>query len=63
MYPQRVLTAILVTLIAIIVLTGCTPPPEEPCNFTANIAITAYRLPNSTSDVFGTMSAETHSKL
>ena len=52
----KVVLAFLVILIASLTLIGCTPSPEEPCNFTTNTSITAYRLPDSTSDVFGTMS-------
>ncbi|HLC05500.1 MAG TPA: hypothetical protein VJK02_20880 [Anaerolineales bacterium] len=44
---------------------GCTPTtPAGPCMFTANTAVTAYRLPDDSSDVFGTISAgETHEAL
>ena len=40
-------------------LTGCLPP--GPCEFTGNTALTVYRLPNASSEVFGTLPAgETH---
>jgi hypothetical protein len=50
---------IAVALIAVgIVLTACTPPvSSEPCMFTLNDSATAYRLPDNTSDVFGTASS------
>lgn len=39
-------------------LAGCTrPAPTDPCMFTANTPLTAYRLPDDTSDVFGVVSS------
>ena len=47
----------LAVLAASLVLTACkTTPTPEPCTFTANEPLTAYRLPDGTSDVFGVMS-------
>ena len=44
-------------LIAATILASCTPTaPAGPCEFTANVPLTAYRLPDGTSDVFGTIS-------
>ena len=49
---------ILVILAAGMTLAGCTPPASsEPCMFTANEPVTAYRLPDDTSDVFGVVSS------
>jgi hypothetical protein len=47
------------------ILSGCFPTaPTGPCEFTANVPLTVYRLPDSTSVVFGTMSSgETHTAL
>ena len=56
MNTQRAIYAILVILIASLILISCTPTPQQPCTFTANMPVTAYRLPDSASDVFGTMS-------
>jgi hypothetical protein len=40
------------------ILAGCLPPtPAGPCEFTANMALSAYRLPVDTSQFFGTMSS------
>ena len=48
---------LIVTLALLVIgvsIAGCTPPDSSgPCMFTANDAITAYRLPDDTSDVFG----------
>jgi hypothetical protein len=46
-------------------LSGCTPArPTGPCEFAANTAISAYRLPDDSSDFFGTVgSGETHEAL
>ena len=39
-------------------LTACAPSATtEPCTFTLNDSVTAYRLPDQTSDVFGTASS------
>jgi len=52
-------------LIAGLTLASCTLPASPvPCVFTANVSLTAYRLPDTTSDVFGTMPAgDTHEAL
>lgn len=44
---------------------GCVPStPEGPCSLTTNTAITVYRLPDGSSDLFGTMSpGETYEAL
>ena len=55
MRHQRIKVGILIALTTSLFLMGCTPTPE-PCTFTANMPVTAYRLPDSSSDVFGTMS-------
>ena len=47
---------ILALLAASILLTACTIP-SGPCTYTANVPVTAYRLPDDTSDVFGTVSS------
>jgi hypothetical protein len=48
---------ILALLLGSILLAGCNPSPStEPCTFTANEPLTAYRLPDDTSDVFGVIS-------
>ena len=48
---------ILALFLSSILLAGCNPPPStEPCTFTANEPLTAYRLPDSTSDIFGVIS-------
>ena len=60
-YPIIVLAILCLTLI----LSGCFPTaPTGTCEFTANVPLTVYRLPDSTSVVFGTMSSgETHTVL
>jgi hypothetical protein len=45
---------LLVISIFIVSTLSCTPTPE-PCSLTANIPVTAYRLPDITSDIFGVM--------
>lgn len=51
------LIIILALLLGSILLAGCTPPPSTAlCTFTANEPLTAYRLPDDTSDVFGVIS-------
>ncbi|RLE01149.1 MAG: hypothetical protein DRJ13_07390 [Bacteroidetes bacterium] len=53
---------ILMLLIAGLALAGCTP--SGPCQFTGNIPLTAFSLPDLSSDVFGTLPAgETRSVL
>lgn len=57
MRSQRVLITILVIVTAGLFLIGCTPvAPEESCMLTANMAVTAFRLPDGASDIFGTVS-------
>jgi hypothetical protein len=60
-YPIIVLAMLSLTLI----LSGCFPTaPTGPCEFTANIPLTVYRLPDDTSALFGTIpSGETHTAL
>jgi hypothetical protein len=53
MHHNRIAITILVIVVALL-LAGCTPPPES-CIMTANTSVTAYRLPDTSSDVFGTM--------
>jgi hypothetical protein len=50
------LVVLLVVFVSVL-MAGCTPTPSGPCTFTANTPLTAYRLPDATSDVFGTISA------
>jgi hypothetical protein len=65
MRKQKAVSPILGILLTSFILAGCIPStPEGPCSFTSNASLTIYRLPDSTSDVFGTMSAgETHEAL
>lgn len=65
MSAQRYRIIMLGMFLAGAVLAGCVPgTPEGPCSFTSNTPITAYRLPDSSSDVFGTMSSgETYEAL
>lgn len=49
------LIASLVVFVSVL-LAGCTPTPSGPCTFTANTSMTAYRLPDASSDVFGAIS-------
>jgi hypothetical protein len=53
---------VLLVLIIGISLAGCVPQdPSGPCEFTGNIPLTVYRLPDDSSDVFGVLPAgETH---
>lgn len=57
---MKIRTLLLITLailISSVVLTSCkTTPTPEPCTFTANEPLTAYRLPDDTSEVFGVIS-------
>lgn len=54
MKVRSYLIIILALLMGSLTLAGCTPSsPAEPCTFTANEPLTAYRLPDSTADVFG----------
>jgi hypothetical protein len=53
----RISMVVLISVLVSILLAGCTPTPSPgPCTFTANTAVTAYRLPEVTSNVFGTVS-------
>ena len=56
MYKQKIMGLILIHLVILLLLVSCTPTPEA-CSFMTNTPITVYRLPDNTSDVFGTMSA------
>jgi hypothetical protein len=50
----RVFPIVTLALLAVsITLAGCGSTPNEPCTFSANDPLTAYRLPDNTSDVFG----------
>jgi len=53
---------ILVLLPVSMLLSGCKPPSES-CTFTANEPLTVYRLPDDTSDEFGTMGSDTYKAL
>ncbi len=54
--------SVIFVLIIGFTLAGCLP--SGPCEFTGNTALTVYRLPNASSDVFGTLPAgETHEVL
>lgn len=55
MTRERIIEASLALLLLGVLLAGCTP--TGPCEFTANTPLTAYRLPVSTSMVFGTVSS------
>lgn len=54
--------SVILALIIGISLAGCFPQdPSVPCEFTANIPLTVYRLPDDSSEVFGILPAgETH---
>jgi len=56
------LFSVLLVLVVGISLAGCVPQnPSGPCEFTGNIPLTVYRLPDDSSDVFGILPAgETH---
>lgn len=54
MKTRSYLIITLALLIASIILSSCTTPSEI-CTFTPNTPLTAYRLPDDTSDVFGVM--------
>jgi len=56
------LFSVLLVLVIGISLAGCVPQnPTGPCEFTGNIPLTVYRLPDDSSDVFGVLPAgETH---
>lgn len=50
----KISQSFLVTLLISLAIVACTPDGvEEECMFTANIAVTAYRLPDDSSDFFG----------
>lgn len=64
---MKIRTCILITIALITVslsMAGCilTGSPE-PCIFTPNTALTAYRLPDITSDVFGMVPGDTYKAL
>jgi hypothetical protein len=48
---------VLFLLLAGLAVAGCGPTGGGPCTFTANVEMTAYRLPDASSDVFGAMGA------
>jgi len=62
MKHTKLILLILVLLTASIIISGCIPLP--PCNFFGYDPLTVYRLPDASSDVFGTLPAyETHEVL
>lgn len=62
MRGRKMGSVVLMMIVVGVVLAGCNP--SGACEFTSNTPLTVYRLPDSTSDVFGTMSAgETHEAL
>jgi hypothetical protein len=62
MSPKKILLVLLLILAAGAAIVGCTP--TGPCQFTSNVPLTVYRLPDSSSDLFGTLPAgETHEVL
>jgi hypothetical protein len=65
MIDKRAWIGVLGIFVAGVLLLGCTPTGSSgPCTFTANGDVTAYRLPDGTSALFGTVSAgETHEAL
>ena len=65
MSSRRRSSVVLGVVTAGLIVIGCTPTtPAGPCIFTANTAVTAFRLPDDGSDVFGTISAgEAHEAL
>lgn len=53
----RCTTIVIALLVLTTILAGCVPvSPAGPCEFTANMPLTAYRLPADTSMFFGTVS-------
>ena len=56
MYKRNIEFIILISLVVLLLLISCTPTSES-CSFTANAPLTVYRLPDSASDVFGTLPA------
>lgn len=53
----RCTTIVVSLLVMITFLAGCVPvSPAGPCEFTANVPLSAFRLPDDTSDFFGTIS-------
>lgn len=56
MKTRSYLIIILALLVGSLILAGCTPSSTAVCTFTANESVTVYRLPDSTSDVFGVIS-------
>ena len=62
MNSRKYLILILVILVTGILGAGCNP--QSSCEFTGNMALSVYRLPDVSSDFFGTMnSGETHTAL
>ncbi len=67
---RSVATSVAVSL-SFTLLVACVPTPEPtavgpsgPCSFTARADLAVYRLPDSTSDIFGTLpTGETHEVL
>ena len=65
MSGRRTSVVAISALIASLVVLACTPTtPAAPCTFTANTAVTAYRLTEGTPELFGMISArETYEAL
>lgn len=62
MHRGKFLILVLIILAGGITAAGCVP--AGPCEFTGNMALSVYRLPDASSDFFGTMtSGETHQVL
>jgi hypothetical protein len=58
MSGRKIWTVISVAMVVGLSVQGCTfPGSSGSCTFTANIGVTAYRLPDGTSSLFGTVSA------
>lgn len=56
MHASTFLRAALLTGLLVFILAACMPPDNGgPCTFTANAAVTAYRLPDSGSEIFATL--------
>ncbi len=65
MKSRKFLILVLIILVAAVAGAGCVPQDlPGPCEFTGNMALSVYRLPDASSDFFGTMtSGETHPAL
>ncbi len=65
MKSRKFLILVLIILVAAVAGAGCVPQDQPgPCEFTGIMALTIYRLPDASSEFFGTMtSGETHAVL